>query len=149
MVQWLRLCVPNTGHLGSIPGQRTRSYMLQLKKKRSCMAQLRPSTAKTKQPKKPHSAGSLRGGPGTEKVGSKYRLQPMGPVPSSLASCDWSCPFVPRTFAFLLGPTHHAPHLPPPIHPLPTPLLPLAPPSQAVSAETRKFWAELALKFPC
>ena len=118
MVQWLRLCVPNTGHLGSIPGQRTRSYMLQLKKKRSCMAQLRPSTAKTKQPKKPHSAGSLRGGPGTEKVGSKYRLQPMGPVPSSLASCDWSCPFVPRTFAFLLGPTHHAPH-PPPNSPAP------------------------------
>ena len=31
MVQWLRLRAPNAGCLGSIPGQRTRSHMLQLK----------------------------------------------------------------------------------------------------------------------
>ena len=36
VVQWLRLCAPNAGGLGLIPGQRTRSHMLQL----------RPSTAK-------------------------------------------------------------------------------------------------------
>ena len=29
-VQWLRLCTPNAGGLGSIPGQGTRSHMLQL-----------------------------------------------------------------------------------------------------------------------
>ena len=28
-VQWLRLCTPNAGGLGSIPGQGTRSHMLQ------------------------------------------------------------------------------------------------------------------------
>ena len=37
MVQWLRLCASNAGGLGSIPHQRTRSHMLQL----------RPSTAKS------------------------------------------------------------------------------------------------------
>ena len=31
MVHWLRLCTPNAGGLGSIPGQGTRSRMLQLK----------------------------------------------------------------------------------------------------------------------
>ena len=31
MVQRLRLCAPNAGGLGSIPGQGTRSHMLQLK----------------------------------------------------------------------------------------------------------------------
>ena len=31
MVQWLRLCPPNAGGLGSIPGQGTRSQILQLK----------------------------------------------------------------------------------------------------------------------
>ena len=31
MVQWLRLQPPNEGGLGSIPGQRTRSSMLQMK----------------------------------------------------------------------------------------------------------------------
>ena len=31
VVQWLRLCVPNAGVLGSIPGQGTRSHMLKLK----------------------------------------------------------------------------------------------------------------------
>ena len=31
MVQWLRLCTSNAGGLGSIPGQRTRSYTPQLK----------------------------------------------------------------------------------------------------------------------
>ena len=36
MVQWLRLCTPNAGDPGSIPGQGTRSHMLQL----------RPGTAK-------------------------------------------------------------------------------------------------------
>ena len=30
MVQWLRLCALNVGGLGSIPGQATRSHMLQL-----------------------------------------------------------------------------------------------------------------------
>ena len=31
MVQWLRLHAPNAGGLGSIPGQGTRSHMLQLR----------------------------------------------------------------------------------------------------------------------
>ena len=31
MAQWLRLCAPNAGDLGLIPGQGTRSHMLQLK----------------------------------------------------------------------------------------------------------------------
>ena len=31
VVQWLRLCIPNAGGLGSIPGQGTRSHMPQLK----------------------------------------------------------------------------------------------------------------------
>ena len=31
VVQWLRLCAPNAGDSGSIPGQETRSQMLQLK----------------------------------------------------------------------------------------------------------------------
>ena len=31
VVQWLRLCAPSAGTLGSIPGQGTRSHMLQLK----------------------------------------------------------------------------------------------------------------------
>ena len=31
MAQWLRLCPPNAGGLGSNPGQGTRSHMLQLK----------------------------------------------------------------------------------------------------------------------
>ena len=31
VVQWLRLCAPNSGGLGSIPGQGTRSHMLQLR----------------------------------------------------------------------------------------------------------------------
>ena len=31
LVQWLRLCAPNAGDLGSIPGQGTRSHMQQLK----------------------------------------------------------------------------------------------------------------------
>ena len=30
LVQWLRLCTANAGGLGSIPGQGTRSHMLQL-----------------------------------------------------------------------------------------------------------------------
>ena len=52
LVQWLRLCAPNAGDLGSIPGQGTRSYMLQLRvcmpqlrKKRFFMLQLRAGTA--------------------------------------------------------------------------------------------------------
>ena len=36
MVQWLRLCAPDAGGLGSIPGQGNRSHMLQL---RVCMGQ--------------------------------------------------------------------------------------------------------------
>ena len=43
MVQWLRLRIPNAGGLGSIPGQETRSHMLQL---RVCVPQLRPGAAK-------------------------------------------------------------------------------------------------------
>ena len=31
VVQWLRLCAPNAGGLGSIPGQENRSHMLQLR----------------------------------------------------------------------------------------------------------------------
>ena len=31
VVQWLRLCAPNSGDLGSIPGQGTRSHRPQLK----------------------------------------------------------------------------------------------------------------------
>ena len=38
VVQWLRLCTPNAGGLGSIPGQGARSRM----------QQLRPSAAKLK-----------------------------------------------------------------------------------------------------
>ena len=38
VVQWLRLCPPNAGGLGSFPGRETRSHMLQL---RVCMPQLK------------------------------------------------------------------------------------------------------------
>ena len=38
VIQWLRLCTPNAGGLGSIPGQGARSRM----------QQLRPSAAKLK-----------------------------------------------------------------------------------------------------
>ena len=31
VVQWLRLCAPSAGGPGSIPGQATRSHMLQLR----------------------------------------------------------------------------------------------------------------------
>ena len=31
MVQWLSLCTPSAGGSGSVPGQGTRSHMLQLK----------------------------------------------------------------------------------------------------------------------
>ena len=31
VVEWLRLCAPNSGGLGSIPGQGTTSHTLQLK----------------------------------------------------------------------------------------------------------------------
>ena len=31
MVQWIRRCTPNVGDLGSIPGQGTRSRVLQLR----------------------------------------------------------------------------------------------------------------------
>ena len=43
VVQWLRLCAPNTGGLGSIPSQGTRSHMLQL---RVYMPQLSVGAAK-------------------------------------------------------------------------------------------------------
>ena len=45
VVQWLRLCAPNAGGLGSIPGQGARSHMLQL---RVCMPQLKTLHAATK-----------------------------------------------------------------------------------------------------
>ncbi|TEA35837.1 hypothetical protein DBR06_SOUSAS1110216, partial [Sousa chinensis] len=44
VVQRLRLCVPNAGGPGSIPGQETRSHMPQL---RACMAQLKTPRAAT------------------------------------------------------------------------------------------------------
>ena len=51
VVQWLRLCVPNAGLPGLIPGQGIRSHMAQLRVcmqqlKRSHVLQLRPSVAK-------------------------------------------------------------------------------------------------------
>ena len=53
VIQWLRLRTANAGGLGSIPGQGTRSHMLQLrvhmlqlKKKKFHMLQLRSSAAK-------------------------------------------------------------------------------------------------------
>ena len=51
VVQWLRLLTSNAGDTGLIPGQGTRSQMLQLgvcmlATKRSHMLQLRPGTAK-------------------------------------------------------------------------------------------------------
>ena len=51
VVQWLRLCAPNAGGPGLIPGQGTRSHMPQLRVhmpqlKRSHVPQLRPGTAK-------------------------------------------------------------------------------------------------------
>ena len=44
MVRWLRLHAFNAGGPGSVPGQGTRSYVLQLKRCR--MLQLRPGMAK-------------------------------------------------------------------------------------------------------
>ena len=51
VVQWLRFCAPSTGGLGLIPGQGTRSHMLQMsflmvQLKRFHILQLRPSAAK-------------------------------------------------------------------------------------------------------
>ena len=50
VVQWLRLSAANAGGLGSIPGHRTRSHMLQLRvhmpQLRICMLQLRFDVAK-------------------------------------------------------------------------------------------------------
>ena len=61
VVQWLRLHTPNAEGPGSIPGQGTRSHMLQLRvlmpqqqqqqrsltpQRRSCVLQLRPGAAK-------------------------------------------------------------------------------------------------------
>ena len=48
VVQWLRLCAPNAGGPGSIPGHGTRSHMPQLK--RSHMPQLKILHATTKIP---------------------------------------------------------------------------------------------------
>ncbi|TEA30083.1 hypothetical protein DBR06_SOUSAS18210011, partial [Sousa chinensis] len=47
VAQWLRLCAPNAGGPGLIPGQGTRSHMPQL---RVCMPQLRSQRAATKEP---------------------------------------------------------------------------------------------------
>ena len=56
MVQWLTLCAPNAGGLGLIPGQGTRSHILQLKVHmphwKSQVLQLRPGAAKKKKKKK-------------------------------------------------------------------------------------------------
>ena len=45
VVQWLRLCIPNAGAPDSIPGQRTRSCLLQ---QRSCELQVIHGAAKLK-----------------------------------------------------------------------------------------------------
>ena len=59
VVQWLKLHAPSAGGLGSIPGQGTRSHMLQLRvlmpqlkdhtflqqRFKTCVWQLRPATA--------------------------------------------------------------------------------------------------------
>ena len=45
MVQWLRLHAPNAEDPGSIPGQGTRSHILELS---GCMSQLKISHATTK-----------------------------------------------------------------------------------------------------
>ena len=47
VVQWLRFCTPNTGGLGLIPGQGTRSHMPQL---RVLMLQLKTKTKTKKDP---------------------------------------------------------------------------------------------------
>ena len=43
VIQWVRLCAPNTGDPGSIPGRGTRARMPQL---RVCLLQLRPGATK-------------------------------------------------------------------------------------------------------
>ncbi|TEA37084.1 hypothetical protein DBR06_SOUSAS210251, partial [Sousa chinensis] len=48
VVQWLRLCAPNEGESGLIPGRGTRSHMLQL---RVCMPQLKILHTATKIPR--------------------------------------------------------------------------------------------------
>ena len=45
MVQWLKLCAPNSGCLGSIPGRETRFHVLQL---RARMLQLQVLSATTR-----------------------------------------------------------------------------------------------------
>ena len=45
MVQWLRLCTPNTGGPGSIPGQGTRCHMLQLRVRMKVKATVRWTVA--------------------------------------------------------------------------------------------------------
>ena len=42
VVQWLRLCPPNAGGLGSIPGQGTRCHMPKQRSKIPCVT-IRPS----------------------------------------------------------------------------------------------------------
>ena len=50
VVQWLRLCAPNTGGPGLIPGRGTRSHKPQLSvfmlQRKLCEPKLRPNTAK-------------------------------------------------------------------------------------------------------
>ena len=52
VIRWPTFCAPNAGCLGFIPGQETRSHLLNLKRscmpqdQRSRMLQLRPSTDK-------------------------------------------------------------------------------------------------------
>ena len=65
MVQWLRLRAPNAGHLGSIPGQGTRSHM----------PQPRPNTAKQKFFFKFHSPGPALSHPASS---STFSLQQVG-----------------------------------------------------------------------
>ncbi|TEA32243.1 hypothetical protein DBR06_SOUSAS6610192, partial [Sousa chinensis] len=45
VIQWVRLCVPHAGGLGSIPGRGTRSHMCAAL--RVCMPQLRSPHATT------------------------------------------------------------------------------------------------------
>ena len=51
MVQWLRFHAPNTGALGSVLGQGTRSFMLQRKLKNKQTNKQLHATMKVKDPK--------------------------------------------------------------------------------------------------
>ena len=60
MVCWLRLCASHAGGLGSIPGQGTRSHMLQL---RVHMLQLKISRLRLEGKELPRTSGQLGADP--------------------------------------------------------------------------------------